>query len=370
MMTRRHTLTTVALMAILFGLSAASCEKKLTYDKPGPFTFVVEITDGDVGSEEDPVPFSHDPVEYTLRATAMDKDGNVDTSFNGTVHLRIQPRGEFPPTQEDEFQAVDGIAEGMVVGIRDLHSTATIWVEDLGTDEAPGSYATGLSPVLTARNPTLRNIQEVDENAYATSALRGEFVEVDLEGRVGVVTGVQNDGFYMTDVSEDGFMYSSMYVYSHNHPDVLPGDQIVQLNGTVDEFYGFTELSYPSWRVSGTTDVPEPVQITSALVDDNDAMERYESGFVEVTGVTVCPAGDDFNTYGQWAVVIDPSASCSGDTGKINVVSTYTIPDFYPPDHAGEVLPSVKGNLRYHAGADPSWIIYTRFDGDITESGS
>jgi len=64
-------------------------------------------------------------------------------------------------------------------------------------------------------------------------------------------------------------------------------------------------------------------------------------------------------------VLVNSASSCGSTSGKINVISANTIPEFVPPDHVGETAKSIKGNLRFHSSADPSWIIYTRLSGDI-----
>jgi hypothetical protein len=52
-------------------------------------------------------------------------------------------------------------------------------------------------------------------------------------------------------------------------------------------------------------------------------------------------------------------------TGMINVVSSFTDASFVPEDHVGETLSLVRGNLRFHSSADPSWMIYVRSEEDI-----
>jgi len=358
-----------AIAAALALAAASTCERGFDGGSEGPLTFEVDITEGDAGTAQSPIPFSSEPIELGLDIRAVDRDGELADWFEGTVHLDVAPRGRLargegrPP---EEVTLSGGVAEGVPVHVERLHGDCSIWVEDVGTEEEPGSWATGLSPTIRVADPTIRNVQETD--LYLSSALKGDFLEVNLEGRIAVVTGVFPDGFYVTDTSEEGYLWSAAYAYTHSRPDVELGDRIAALSGTADEFYGFTELGFPSWRTEGTADLPEPVLLTADLVDDNGAMEMYESGLVELRDVVVCPIGEAYATYGQWKVLVDPEGSCGGG-GSIDVVSAYTVPGFDPAGRVGESIELVRGNLRYHSSADPGWIVYARFDGDIVVGG-
>jgi hypothetical protein len=357
------------LLTAAIAFAAAGCQREIVVDDPGPLSFEVQIVGGEMGSEEAPLPFSHTPFTLTIDVAAIDRDGAPAEWFDGQLHLRVAPRGKLADGQAEWFEMTGGVAQGVPVQLVDVHNEANIWVESVGTDDAPGNYATGLSPDVWAANPTIRNVQEVTPDpvlpTWETSALAGEYVQIDLTGRTVVVTGVTNDGCYVTDTTEAGLSYSSIYVYNFSRPEVEVGDRIVSLSGTDDEFFGFTELSFPSWKVDGTAEVPAPVVIDAVNVDDNNTLEMYESALVEVADVVVCPLGDTFYTYGQWMLLVDPAGSCTGTTGLVNVVSTFTAADFDPAAHVGETLPLILGNLRYHSSADPSWIIYVRSQEDI-----
>ncbi|MCK9460378.1 MAG: hypothetical protein M0R80_12135 [Proteobacteria bacterium] len=363
-------------LLILFAVAAAAigCEKRIASVDDGPLSFEVRIVDGGIGSEEEPLPFSHAPFALTVDVDAIGRDGAPDTAFAGTLHLKIEPRGKLAEDQAEWLEMTGGVARGVPVRLYDVHNVANVWVEHTGTDDSPGNYATGLSQEIRAVNPTIRNVQEVTPDpvlqTWLTSALAGEFVIVDLEGRTVVVTGVTNDGCYVTDTTEPGLSYASIYVYNFSRPEVEVGDRLGSLSGTNDEFFGFTELSFPSWKADGTAEVPAPVVIDAANVDDSDTLEMYESALVEVQDAVVCPLGEGFYTYGQWAVLVDPAADCGGGDGKINVVSAFTAADFDPEEHVGETLPLVRGNLRFHSSADPSWMIYVRSEEDIAAAGA
>jgi len=364
---------TMALMraAALFALCAAvaGCEKKIESGDTGPLSFEVTASGGDFGSAASPIAFSHDPFSVSFDVQAIDRNGQMATWFSGPLKIRVAPFGSLADGQADTVQMVDGVVTGVSVALVDVHDVSNIWFESQGTDEERGNYATGLSPEITVADPTIRQVQEIETSStlptWETSALSGDFVKIDLDGRTAVVTGVFSDGCYVTDITEPGYAYSSIFIYNHSRPDVAVGDRVVTLAGTDDEFFGFTELSFPSWSADGTAEVPAPIVIDAALVDDSNTLEQYESALVEVDDALVCPVDENYTAYGQWVVLVDSAATCDGDTGKINIVSATGAPDFNPADHVGETLSIVRGNLRYHTAADPSWMIYVRSAEDI-----
>jgi hypothetical protein len=54
----------------------------------------------------------------------------------------------------------------------------------------------------------------------------------------------------VTDLSEQASGYNSLFAFNFNTPARMRVcDQVVYLAGTVSEFFGFTELSFPSYRL-------------------------------------------------------------------------------------------------------------------------
>lgn len=368
----RSCVLSVAIGAALFVLG---CEKTIHVERRnGPATFSVEVVEGDIGSSNAPLAYTNEPLEVTLTVKAIGKDGLVDESFNGEAWLDVAPRGKLAKGQDKKISFTNGVAEDVVVGVRNIHgSTSSIWVEYRGDSEELGNWATGLSPRIQVGNPTIHGVQQTDRPT--TSPLIGDFVELDLEGRQAVVTGVMQDGFYVTDATEPTDAYNGLFVYSHSRPRnpdgsyLKEGDVISRLAGTVEEFFGFTELGFPSWKVDGNVSVPKPAVVASSFVGDDNEMEKYESRLVEVRDVKVCPLEGDrltsYRQYAQWTVVLGADGSCQTGRGGVSVVSRYLAPSFDPMEHGGQTLTSITGNLRYHSSARPNWIIYVRGESDI-----
>ena len=98
----------------------------------------------------------------------------------------------------------------------------------------------------------------------AVTDIQGSGESSPLEGQrvltSGVVTAIATDGFFMQ-VPDDGDPNTSngIFVFTGGPPGVAVGDE-VEVNGSVAEFFGFTEITgSPMITVTGTGTVPDPV---------------------------------------------------------------------------------------------------------------
>jgi len=360
-MTPKSPVVALALVAVTGSACVQEIDKST--GKVAPLTFKVEIV-GEVGSEKEPLTYSSTGRQFVLDIHAVDDEGEPATWFSGQVQLDVAPRGRLAPSQPSSVTLKDGEALGVPVEVMRAHGATNIWVGERGSSDKPGSYATGLSPTIHVAHPSLREINETD--IPASSPLDGDFVKVNAEGRTLVVTGIAVDGFYLTDLSDMAAGFNAIFAHTHSRPKgIEQGSVIEEIIGTVVEFYGFTELGFPTYRVGGKLSNLVPEVLTGTLVDDDVEMEKLESRLVEVRDVTVCPLGDGYATFGQWVVLVDPTGNCNSGKGGVNVVSALSATGFDPADHAGGKLARITGDLRYHAAARPSWLLYTRGDDDI-----
>jgi hypothetical protein len=359
----------IALLTLLAAavtlLYPIACEETIESDLIDPMTFEVRLTGGDTGSVGNPLPYSDDSITFTFDIRALDSDGGRDTGFNGTVAIDVQPRGKLASTQGRWVEFSKGLAKDVSVAVENVHGKVNIWFEDVdNTDGYNGSYATGLSPTIYVDHPTIRNAQ-ITEN-IESSPLRGDYIEINTSGRELVVTGLTRDGFFVTDIDEPEGTFNAMYVFSFSRPgDLEQGDRLTQLSGTGDEYYGFTELSFPSWRSAGQTErFPSPVLLGAFDVGDDALMESLEARLIEVDNVYVCPLTEEFETYGQWKVMLT-GTSCSGDSGALTVMSNFTASDFDPGKYTDTTIAQIRGHLRYHVAPEPPWILEPRSETDI-----
>jgi hypothetical protein len=130
----------------------------------------------------------------------------------------------------------------------------------------------------------------------------------------GVVTGEHfysgssssNFGFYISDLA--GGAWSGLFVYNTFYQPVM-GD-LVELTGTVSEYYNFTELTQITdyQVISQGNSIPEPVIVSTASLN-NAAAEQWESVLVKVQNVTVASTPSTYQEFN----VTDGSGYCQVD---------------------------------------------------------
>jgi len=147
---------------------------------------------------------------------------------------------------------------------------------------------------------------------YTTNAGADSTYPSPLAGQVvtttGVVYAVYGNGFCIADAPGP---WHGIYVYYPTTPKPQVGD-LVEVQGTVQEYYGLTELAnYASYTViSSGNPIHAPAVVTAAAIqyDDPDVSEPYESVLVELHDVEVTAGA---NSHGVWTFT-----DASGGTGK------------------------------------------------------
>ncbi|MDY0151223.1 MAG: metallophosphoesterase [Candidatus Cloacimonas sp.] len=146
-------------------------------------------------------------------------------------------------------------------------------------------------------------------DASGDSPYTGQTVTV-----TGVVTGEHfysgssssNFGFYIADAT--GGPWSGLFVYSSFYQPVT-GD-LVQLTGTVTEYYNFTELTpITSFQViSQGNPLPQPALISTATLGGASG-EQWESVLVKTQNVTVATSPNAYQEF----YITDGSGTCQVD---------------------------------------------------------
>ncbi len=382
--------------------------------------------------------------EWEFTVQARDAIGN-DLDFDGWVRLSVNPGSVLDVTGAGasgrNIQLVGGAAQG-VVRVTRTFGAARLWVEDIGyapndvdpacangtnddasdqqpdypgdfgcafandDNEEPGTYAAGLSEPVHYDLPRVVDIQgESTITPY-------KFLAVQVKTGGGaklIVTRVSSDGFYATDLGSPGG-YNHIYSFNFNTP---PGmrvcDRLTYFAGTANEFFGGTQVSFPSYFVSfpvegETCEVPEPVVLPPTSVSDPLFMEPLESGLVRIEGFHIAAnfgpgkavnnvfgpnaSNCDLNDDGQVDFENDDEASCAnacGDnpecsewisyaargnykvTDGTNVIqiNTGTVSEFDPTSFRGQTLTAVTGTVRNFSGGSLNWTIETRCPDDL-----
>lgn len=309
----------LALLVFTFGaLGASGCSSGGTNPDVGPSTFRVAVTavNGDtmLPTEDDPLPANHGDVVETWDFTieARSATGELEP-FDGLVRLSVRPGTVFAVTGEGamgrNIKLEKGKASGQVQ-VTAVYGPSRLWAEDLGytpntgdkkaqcsngidddgdkgidfpadpgcafaddNDEGGGSFSAGVSPPVQYALPKISDVR----GTGAGTPYPFEAIELNTKSpQHVVVTRVASDGFYVTDVNPTEVRngYNSVFAFNFNTP---PGmrvcDVLTYFSGTANDFFGFTEMNFPSYKVSfpragEKCEVPEPaVILTDAPAD-------------------------------------------------------------------------------------------------------
>lgn len=289
----------------LFGLVAVAGCSDLPELPRQVGAFKVELAPGTAtGTTEKPLAVVVEQgkaTQFTLDITALRNDAaeQVDTSFNGSAVITVEPTGQtVVEPKVVKFNA--GRASGVKVGVYMAYGAVRLKVTDVGYDPAAspgdakclngkdddgdgyidigkdrgcytggddaeegGSGATGATQVLHYATLRMADVQRpVLGKAGDQSPFWKQRVTVDRGWLL--VTSVSADGFYVTDfeggatwdssskswkLDAEKLSYTSMFVFNFSTPiNLRQGDCLTQIDGAVDEFYGYTELSKPFWK--------------------------------------------------------------------------------------------------------------------------
>lgn len=156
-----------------------------------------------------------------------------------------------------------------------------------------------------------------------------------------IVTALTSNGFYVQDVTDNrranaldplaGF--TGLFAFNFNTPPRMRVcDRLRTLRGTAGEFFGFTQLSYPTWTLeewnpkNTRCEVPDMVVLTPGVTNDKPSLLRLSGSLVRVEtagGLTakVTPKfGPNKATEvpGGYAFAPDASNCDFDDNGKIS----------------------------------------------------
>lgn len=306
---------------------------------------------------------------WTFTVDALDASGEVNTGFNAFARVSVVPGAVLrvlgPQGQGRNMQLVDGHAEGVAAVVATFGSSR-LWVEDIGYVPAPpgiqpacsdgfdndgdvvndfpndpgcaladdhteeaGSLTTGVSQAIRYEQPTIADVQgRGAETPYPAVAVQ---IKTARPSDV-IVTRVASAGFFVTDLGEpmSPLAYNHLFAFNFNTPiDMRVCDRLNFFSGTAVEFFGFTEVSFPSYetglweplgadctkaRVGGPVpnEVPSdqycrdsglghycrrgkcqpcpmapPFELDDMTITDDSEMEKLESGMVRMQQPTI-----------------------------------------------------------------------------------
>ena len=400
---------------------------------------------------------SLDTWDFTIAAKTA--TGEVDTEFNGFVRLSVNPgsveavRG--PTARGRNVLVKNGKAEGSVDVVL-VYGSTRLWAEDLGylplaatstakpqcsngaddngnklidfpadpgcyaaddDNEDGGSYAAGISGPIHYALPRISDMRGISGTPYPYDAIE---VKADPPQEL-VVTRVAGDGFYVTDVAaaEAAKGFNSVFAFNFSTPaGMRVCDRVTYLAGTANDFFGFTELSFPSFRldfphVGDKCLVPEPTSLDKKTLSDNHTMKSLESSLARVEGYRIGKflgpglmkgnkpgpgaSNCDFNGNGAVDFEQDLEGSCSdvctkdpdcsewtaysarntfkvslgqGPNAAMILANATAVSGFDPVGHVGETLTAMTGTLRYFSGGKLNWTLEARCSDDMVCKGA
>lgn len=418
--------------------------------------FHIEITSVNgkpLPTRDAPLPANRGDVTetWTFTVEVRTPSGEPDPTFNGVVRLSSQPGAISKVVGEDavgrNLRLVAGKGAG-AVELTAVYGPSRLWVEDLGylpakpgakplcsngkddngdvlidfpsdpgcafaddDTEEGGTYAAGISNAVEYALP---KISDVQGNGPATP-FPYESIELNASSpQELVITRVASDGFYVTDLNaaETANGYNHIFAFSFSTPPRMRVcDRVTYLSGTINEFFGFTELSFPSFKLDRLfegqpcTKVPAPNLIDAAKLASSVEMEKIESSLVRALGYHVSAnfgpkpvvnnvfapdsSNCDLNGDGQVDFTLKNEGSCSDACAKdpecsewtsfsargnykvskgpndMMQIQTGTVSTFDPVANKGLLLDSVTGTLRNFSGGSLNWTIEARCPDDL-----
>ncbi len=331
--------------------------------------------------------------------TALDANGEVDTSYENDVQVYVNFLGTLTPYLGGQPLATvtmrGGVAMNQTIQLPPVFGPTTLWFDD-GNDENP-TYASGASPVLWYRDPYNQDIQrptdEMSLDALSKSPLETKQVTVrssryGKNGRL-VVTSVFAQGYTVSDVDcgdEAGIPpctagdYDHTMVFSFSAPRdeegrlIQEGQTIEGFAGGVSEFNGLTEIGFPQTFNSvaeveiNPQRMPTPTAFDASWFQNTIMFERNEAAAIAVTGAKVCNLDADYATYKQWKLdTAGVGGDCKGKKTIINVITNGIVPAATVEALPGKTVPKIVGVLRpVNIGSFNVWIIYPRSMADLT----
>jgi hypothetical protein len=337
------------------------------------------------------------------------------TAVYGETRIIVEDLGYKPSDPGDTPECANGENDDTDLDVFVDFPTDTGCAFPDDDSEEPGTHAAGASEPIHFSLPTLREVQGASETPFPFEGLQ---VKADSPQLL-VVTRIAKDGFYVTDLADQGRGSNHMFAFSFSTPPGLRVcDRVTYLAGTLAEFFGFTEMNFPSYEADPLFEgqeekclVPEPrlldsadPEMTDRPIANEQAMEGEESGLVRVKDFVVAgkfgpkesidnefgpeQSNCDLNGDGRVDFLSEAEASCSNvcnadpdctewtqfaarGSYKIHrgttmiMVQTDGAPEFSPTSNRGTTLTSVTGTLRNFSGGSLNWTIEARCPDDL-----
>ena len=266
------------------------------------------------------VPASTDAVN--IKAKIIDFNGTVaDQSIYYTTDVNADNTAftEVPMTLKsgttDEFEGtIPANTEGTIVK---YYIKATDNDDNHSYEPFTASNTTGATAFYTVRDNglTIVDLQYVLDATSDASPYRNQ--EVTVKGYITASAKPYDlEDVYMQD--KDATEWGGIRLTGSADLISLYRTQEVEVTGTVEESFGFTQLVVTSVTKTGNTAEISPIEVpvSDSLGRLNRGLEKYESMLVKMvnTGGKVKISNPRLNPFGEWTVASDTGASFANST--------------------------------------------------------
>jgi len=266
------------------------------------------------------VPASTDAVN--IKAKIIDFNGTVaDQSIYYTTDVNADNTAftEVPMTLKsgttDEFEGtIPANTEGTIVK---YYIKATDNDDNHSYEPFTASNTTGATAFYTVRDSglTIVDLQYVLDATSDASPYRDQ--EVTVKGYITASAKPYDlEDVYMQD--KDATEWGGIRLTGSADLISLYRTQEVEVTGTVQESFGFTQLVVTSVTKTGNTAEISPIEVpvSDSLGRLNRGLEKYESMLVKMvnTGGKVKISNPRLNPFGEWTVASDTGASFANST--------------------------------------------------------
>jgi hypothetical protein len=386
-----------------------------------------------VGSRLEPLALAIDvPQPFRVVVRAFDKNGNIDSAFNGYVRISAKPgaieRIDALDAEGRNLKLTNGESPETEVKVTNAYGTTFILADDLGyspadalgtpppacangldddgdgridfpadegcafandDSETGGSYAQASSPPIFYRLPRIADVRGLKctdpadpntcsgtgktpypkeqillDTGFHDKADGAQAFDFDM-----VVTRISSDGFYVSDIKDGRGGFNNVFSFNFNAPPRMRVcDRLKTFAGTATEFFGLTQISYPTWTLEEWDPqkrpclvpeprVLEPIDLTPAtLLPLSASLVRAHSS-AEGLQVKVTPKFGPGNMPEQGGVFVPSPDATNCDLNKDGRIEFGRLP-------TGELTP--ENRCADACSADPECTEYSNFAGRST----
>lgn len=266
----------------------------------------------------------------------------------------------------ERVQLSGGVLMNHTTQLSGAFGSTSIWVDE------PSSHATGASPTIYFRNPTIPEVQTPPDltamNATFCSPFNNKFVIIDKASAGGqlVVHSVFSGAFSVVDTGATAFNNIYLYAFGKPPPYIVPGRVLKSFSGNYSKFVGFTELNFPLFDAdmqAPLATLPPPSVLSFGDMGNNAKLLGLDAGVVQYTGTICNPSPpnpnrdptiqktiDSWNKFNEF--VVDNDGTCQSFTNFSTQLAAKVMGTFDPLQNVGKTV-TITGMLQNHSGQNP-----------------